>query len=104
MLPGRYHVFREAAEQQAVRRQTDLGQWPGRAAADWEVDMVDGVRELCRQEGVFAAPEGGAIWSATKQLLHQGWLKPDEHVLLLNTGSAQKYMDNLKGQNGVLFA
>jgi len=70
----------------------------GTAIAVSENDMVDGVRELCRHEGIFAAPEGGAIWSATKKLVQQGWILPDEHVLLLNTGSGQKYMDNLKGK------
>ncbi len=70
----------------------------GTALAISEDDMVEGVRELCRHEGIFAAPEGGAIWAATKTLLQQGWLRPDDHVLLLNTGSGQKYMDNLKGK------
>ncbi len=61
-------------------------------------DMLEGVRELSRYEGVFAAPEGGAIWSATKQLLRQGWLSPSDQVLLLNTGSGQKYLDHVKGR------
>lgn len=70
----------------------------GTAIAISEDGMVDSVRELCRHEGIFAAPEGGAIWTATKELMQQGWIRPDEHVLLLNTGSGQKYMDNLKGK------
>ncbi|SFE92668.1 threonine synthase [Spirosoma endophyticum] len=70
----------------------------GTALAVSEDDMLEGVSELARYEGIFAAPEGGAIWAATKKLLHQGWLQPDEHVLLLNTGSGQKYLDNIKGK------
>lgn len=70
----------------------------GTALAVSEDDMLEGVSELARHEGIFAAPEGGAIWAATKKLLHQGWLQPDEHVLLLNTGSGQKYLDNIKGK------
>ncbi|GAB4024349.1 threonine synthase [Spirosoma koreense] len=70
----------------------------GTAVAVSEDDMLEGVSELCRYEGMFVAPEGGAIWAATKKLFHQGWLKPDEHVLLLNTGSGQKYLDNVKGK------
>ena len=69
----------------------------GTALSVSEGEMLDGVRDLSRHEGIFAAPEGGAIWAATKKLLHQGWLQPDEHVLLLNTGSGQKYLDNMKG-------
>lgn len=61
-------------------------------------DMLEGVRELSRYEGIFAAPEGGAIWSATKELLRQGWLSPSDQVLLLNTGSGQKYLDHIKGR------
>lgn len=75
-----------------------LSESGGTATAVSEDDMVDGIRELSRHEGIFAAPEGGAIWAATKNLLQQGWIQPDEHVLLLNTGSGQKYMDNLKGK------
>ncbi|QHV96731.1 threonine synthase [Spirosoma endbachense] len=69
----------------------------GTAIAVSEEQMLEGVRELGRHEGLFVAPEGGAIWAATKQLLHDGWLRSDEHILLLNTGSGQKYLDNLKG-------
>ncbi|GAB4041007.1 threonine synthase [Spirosoma jeollabukense] len=75
-----------------------LGESGGTALAVSEDDMLAGVSELARHEGIFAAPEGGAIWAATKKLLHNGWLQPDEHVLLLNTGSGQKYLDNIKGK------
>jgi threonine synthase len=70
----------------------------GTAIAVSEDDMLEGVSDLCRYEGIFAAPEGGAIWAATKKLMHQGWLQPDEHIVLLNTGSGQKYLDNVKGK------
>lgn len=70
----------------------------GTALAVSDDDMLEGVRELSRHEGIFAAPEGGAIWSATKQLLREGWLAPSDQVLLLNTGSGQKYLDHIKGR------
>ncbi len=60
--------------------------------------MLAGVRALARQEGIFVAPEGGALWSATQKLMQQHWIRPDEHVLLLNTGSGQKYLDHIKGK------
>lgn len=69
----------------------------GTAIAVSDDDMLEGVSELGRYEGIFAAPEGGALWAATKQLLHEDWLRPDEHILLLNTGTGQKYLDNMKG-------
>ncbi|MBD2754245.1 threonine synthase [Spirosoma validum] len=70
----------------------------GTAIAVSENEMLEGLSELARYEGIFAAPEGGAIWVATKKLLRQGWIQPHEHVLLLNTGSGQKYLDNIKGK------
>ncbi len=70
----------------------------GTTLAISEDDMLDGVRALARQEGMFVAPEGGALWSATLRLMKQGWIRPDEHVLLLNTGSGQKYLDHIKGR------
>ena len=69
----------------------------GTAIAVSEDDMLDGVSELSRHEGLFVAPEGGAIWAAAKKLLHQNWLQPHEHVLLLNTGAGLNYLENLKG-------
>ena len=69
----------------------------GTAIAISEEGMLEGVREVARREGIFVAPEGGALWAAAKQLSAQGWLGPDEHVLLLNTGNGQKYLDHIKG-------
>lgn len=70
----------------------------GTTLAVSEEAMLAGVRTLARYEGLFVAPEGGALWSATQQLMKQGWIRPDEHVLLLNTGSGQKYLDHIKGK------
>ncbi|MPR36228.1 threonine synthase [Salmonirosea aquatica] len=69
----------------------------GTALAISDHEMVRGVQEIARQEGIFVAPEGGAIWAAAKTLRQLGWIRPDEQVLLLNTGSSQKYLENLKG-------
>ncbi|GAA3988459.1 threonine synthase [Hymenobacter antarcticus] len=63
-----------------------------------EEGMLDGMRDLGHQEGLFVAPEGGAVWTAARQLLATGWLHPDEQILLLNTGNGQKYMDNVAGR------
>ncbi len=63
-----------------------------------EEDMLAGMRDLGQQEGLFVAPEGGAVWMAARQLLGTGWLQRDEKILLLNTGNGQKYMDNVAGR------
>ena len=63
-----------------------------------EEAMLEGMRELGQHEGLFVAPEGGAVWMAARQLLATGWLSPNENILLLNTGNGQKYMENVAGR------
>lgn len=56
-------------------------------------DLVAGAREIGANEGIFAAPEGGALLAAMKKLLNDGWIKQDETVVLFNTGSGVKYLE-----------
>ncbi|MDQ2773004.1 MAG: threonine synthase [Bacteroidota bacterium] len=63
-----------------------------------EEGMLAGMRDLGQLEGLFVAPEGGAVWTAARQLLATGEIHPDEKILLLNTGNGQKYMDNVAGR------
>jgi threonine synthase len=56
-------------------------------------ELVDGAREMARREGIFASPEGGACVPALRKLLARGDVKPDERVVLFNTGSGIKYID-----------
>ncbi|RNI30621.1 threonine synthase [Rufibacter latericius] len=70
----------------------------GTAISITEEEMLEGVREMARKEGLFIAPEGAAVWMAARKLLTQGWLQPQEQVLILNTGSGQKYMENIEGR------
>jgi threonine synthase len=44
-----------------------------------------------KNTGIFPAPEGAACLAAQMHLLEQGWIKPDEKVVLFNTGSGLKY-------------
>ncbi|AYA37272.1 threonine synthase [Hymenobacter oligotrophus] len=75
-----------------------LEQSSGTAMSISDDEMVEGMRELGRTEGLFVAPEGAAVWMATRKLLASGWLRAGEQVLLLNTGSGQKYLDNVEGR------
>ena len=63
-----------------------------------EEEMLTGMRELGRHEGLFVAPEGAAVWMAARHLLATGWVRADEQVLLLNTGNGQKYLENVAGR------
>ena len=67
----------------------------GTAVAVQDTDMVAGMRELGRREGISAAPEGGAALQAVKQLLRDGVVKSSDTVVIFNTGGALKYLDAL---------
>jgi threonine synthase len=54
-------------------------------------ELLEGVRELSRHQGIYACPEGGAVWKAAQRLLESGWLRADEEIVLFNTGSGLKY-------------
>jgi threonine synthase len=49
--------------------------------------------EIGSQEGISAAPEGGAALSAIRRLVNDGRIKRHETVVLFNTGGALKYLD-----------
>ena len=63
----------------------------GTAVTVSDAELLEGVRELSAHQGVYACPEGGAVWKAAQNLLETGWIKPDENVVLFNTGSGLKY-------------
>ncbi len=52
---------------------------------------LDAGLELARLEGIFAAPEGGACVAAARHLYQTSFLKPDDTVVIYNTGSGVKY-------------
>jgi threonine synthase len=68
----------------------------GTAIAIPDEQMSNGVKEIARHEGMLIAPEGAALWQAFKQLKATGWIKEQEQVLLLNTGSGYKYLENIE--------
>ena len=75
-----------------IRAVRDSG---GTAVTVSDEEMVDGMVEMARTEGVFAAPEGGATLAALRKLIEDGVVKRDERVILLVTGNAHKYLDVL---------
>ena len=72
-----------------------LYQSKGTAIAVSDASIKESQRELARAEGIFAAPEGAATLAALKELIKTGWLHPDENIVLFNTGSGLKYLDQL---------
>jgi threonine synthase len=63
----------------------------GAALAVEDPAMREAVRVLGRTTGIYAAPEGAATVAAVPDLLRRGLLRPDEEVVLFNTGSGLKY-------------
>jgi threonine synthase len=66
----------------------------GTAISITDAEMLEGIKEVASTEGVFVAPEGAAVWMALKKLKAQGWISKNDSVVLLNTGSAYKYLEN----------
>jgi threonine synthase len=68
-----------------------LAESRGTALTVTDEEMATAQLEMARAEGIFAAPEGAATLAAARKLLVDGRLRPDETVVLLNTGSGLKY-------------
>jgi threonine synthase len=67
----------------------------GAAIAVSDADMVAGMKDLGRFEGISAAPEGGAALQALRDLISQDRIRPRDTVVVFNTGGALKYLDVL---------
>jgi len=70
-----------------------LRQTKGTALTVTDEEMLEAGRELASLEGIFAAPEGAATVIATRKLAASGWIKPEETVVLFNTGTGYKYAE-----------
>jgi threonine synthase len=67
----------------------------GTAIAVTDREMVEGMLTLGANEGVSAAPEGGAALAAIQALVARGTIRRSDLVVLFNTGGALKYLDAL---------
>jgi threonine synthase len=65
----------------------------GSAVAVTDEELLAAVGEIGRLEGLFVAPEGAACVPAIRKLLERGEIKPDEQVVMFNTGAGIKYIE-----------
>jgi threonine synthase len=65
----------------------------GTAIAVSDEELLDASIELATATGIFPAPEGGACVAALKKLLSNGFLKPDNRIVIYNTGTGLKYLE-----------
>ncbi len=66
----------------------------GTAIAVEEEEIIAAVREIAKTEGLLISPEGAATWKALVALNRNKIIGSSEKVLLLNTGTGYKYMEN----------
>jgi threonine synthase len=64
----------------------------GTAVAVNDEAILDAQKLLATSEGIFAAPEGAATLIALVDLIEKNWVKPQERVVLFNTGTGLKYL------------
>ena len=64
----------------------------GKAIAISDDAIKDAMKEIASLEGLLVCPEGAALLPAMKALLDKGKIERSESVLMLNTGSAYKYL------------
>ncbi|HXM19596.1 MAG TPA: threonine synthase [Candidatus Tumulicola sp.] len=65
----------------------------GAAVAVDDEAILKAQQRIATTEGISACREGGATLAAAQSLLAQGWIHPEERVLLINTGSGLKKPD-----------
>ena len=58
-------------------------------------EIKNALSEFAKNEGIFLSPEGAAVWKGYQKLKERGWIDNEESVVLINTGSAYKYVENL---------
>ena len=65
----------------------------GTAVAVTDEELIAGARKIGKHEGIFAAPEGGALLSALEKLIDDNWINQTDRIVLFNTGSGIKYLE-----------
>jgi threonine synthase len=68
-----------------------LNESDGRAIAVSDPDLENWADRVTATEGIDMCPEGGATVAALVQLLSESRVRPDERVVLFNTGAGWLY-------------
>ena len=66
----------------------------GGALAVSDDEAVGEGRDLARRDGLLPCPEGAAALAGARRLLEAGTLGPDDRVVVFQTGSALKYLED----------
>jgi threonine synthase len=68
----------------------------GVAIAVSDAEMSIEQEKIARLEGSFICPEGAAAFAAARKLAQSGWIRPEDRVVVLNTGAGIKYPDSVQ--------
>jgi threonine synthase len=71
----------------------DIRESGGTAVAVSDEAILRAQQRLCRLEGIFPAPESAATLAALEELVSRQWVDRGERIVLFNTGSGLKYLD-----------
>jgi threonine synthase len=71
----------------------DVRRSGGTVVALTDEALLASVKDWASHEGILLSPEGAASTAAYDHLLSTGFLKPEDRVVLFNTGSGNKYTD-----------
>jgi len=58
-------------------------------------EIFTSLRDWAAHEGMLLSPEGAAATAAYRQLISNGTLRPEERVVVFNTGSGAKYSEEI---------
>lgn len=67
----------------------------GRAVAGREDSIASWMVRAGSAEGISICPETAVCFDVLERLTAERWIKPDEEVVVFNTGAAQKYIEAL---------
>lgn len=61
-------------------------------------EIIEGMKLLASTEGIFAETAGGVTVAATKKLIKEGYIRPDEVTVICITGNGLKTQEALNGK------
>jgi threonine synthase len=67
----------------------------GTAVAVGDDRILEELASLAAAEGTWICPEGAACLAAARELRERGWIREDERVVVLNTGTGLKYPETV---------
>ncbi|MBA3888877.1 MAG: threonine synthase [Acidobacteria bacterium] len=70
----------------------------GSGATVEEDEILEGIQLLAETEGIFTEPAGGVTVAATRKLIQQGALPPDESIVICITGNGYKTIEVMTGR------